>query len=260
MTGADTVRRSAPARIEHLTVDITSRHRWQRRQVRVLDDADLAVPAGSVTALVGESGCGKSMIAAALTGLLPPGSRTDGAVVVGDVELAADDARWPDVRGRRIGLVPQSPSTSFTPVRTLGSQLDEVVRRLRGPRSAAELCRDVHLSSAILDQYPHELSGGMAQRAAVAAALAGDPPIIVADEPTSALDSGLAGDIWELFAAAAADGKAVLIITHDIDTLRHGRCDSIAVMRAGRIVAEDTPDALLAASDRYVADFFEPVV
>lgn len=256
MTGID---REVCARVEGLTVDITARRRWDRIAVRVLDDVDLELSAGSVTALVGESGCGKSMIAAALTGLLPAGSRMTGSVVVDDRALTIDDPCWSTMRGRRIGLVPQSPSTSFTPVRTVGSQLDEVVRRLAGSRSAAELCRDVSLPVASLDLYPHELSGGMAQRVAIAAALAGDPAIVVADEPTSALDRELAADIWELLAVTAGDGAAVLAITHDIDTLTDGRCDTIAVMRAGAIVAQGPIHEMLVSPDPYVAEFFEPV-
>ncbi|MEE4022234.1 ATP-binding cassette domain-containing protein [Gordonia sp. PKS22-38] len=256
MTAID---REVRARIERLTADITARRRWDRVDVRVLHDVDLEVRAGSLTALVGESGCGKSMIAAALTGLLPPGSQMTGAVLVDDMELTVDDPRWSTLRGRRIGLVPQSPSTSFTPVRTVGSQLDEVIRRLGGSRSAVELCRVVRLPESALQLYPHELSGGMAQRAAVAAALAGDPAILVADEPTSALDGELAADTWELFAAAADAGAAVLVITHDIETLTGGRCDSIAVMRAGAIVAHGTREALSALRDTYVADLFATV-
>ncbi|MCZ4578515.1 ATP-binding cassette domain-containing protein [Gordonia amicalis] len=285
------------ARLDGLTVDVAVR---RREPVRVLDDVTLDLPAGAMTALVGESGCGKSMVAAALCGLLPPGSSVTGRVSLGDDdflddEVAGRDPRWRTLRGRRVGLVPQSAATSFTPVRTLGSQLDEVISGLGGTRDAVELCRAVHLDPDALRLYPHELSGGMAQRAAIAAAIAGDPAILVADEPTSALDPDLAAAIWGLLADTARRGAAVLVITHDVDTMvggrrgvggfdavprfardrlsrqgavprfardrlsRQGGADRVAVMRAGRIVEEGPAAEVLRSSEPYVAEFFEPV-
>ncbi|WP_439030518.1 ATP-binding cassette domain-containing protein [Gordonia terrae] len=255
------------ARLDDVSVEIVVRGRWRRSAVRVLDDVSLDLTAGSMTALVGESGCGKSMIAAVLSGLLPPGSaatgrlRLDGEEFVDDA-LLGRDPRWRRLRGHRVGHVPQSAATSFTPVRTIGAQLDEVIAALGGSADAAELCRRVHLDPVALRLYPHELSGGMAQRAAIAAAIAGEPAILVADEPTSALDAHLAAEIWDLLAAAALRGAAVLVITHDIETLRR-RADTtndrVAVMRAGRIVAQGGFDALAASDDAYVAEFLEAV-
>ncbi|WP_232717041.1 ATP-binding cassette domain-containing protein [Gordonia metallireducens] len=249
------------ARLDGVTVDVAAR---RRRRVRVLDDVTLDLPPGSMTALVGESGCGKSMVAAALCGLLPPGSSVAGRLSLGDDaflgdEIGGRDPRWRAMRGRRVGLVPQSAATSFTPVRTLGSQLGEVIAGLDGACDAVELCNAVHLDPDALQLYPHELSGGMAQRAAIAAALAGDPDILVADEPTSALDPDLAAAIWALLADTARRGAAVLVITHDMDALRTGGCDSVAVMRAGRIVEQRAAADLASSDDEYVAAFFEPV-
>ncbi|MDS1114110.1 ATP-binding cassette domain-containing protein [Gordonia westfalica] len=212
------------ARIDDLTVDVAVRHRWHRGSVRVLDGVALDLPSASMTALIGESGCGKSMVASALCGLLPAGATARGRLTIGDETMIDDElvgrgARWTGLRGRRVGLVPQSVATSFTPVRTVGAQLDEVIATLDGPCDAAELCRAVRLDPSALDLFPHELSGGMAQRAAIAAALAGDPEILVADEPTSALDPDLAAAIWDLLAATARRGAAVLVITHDVETL-----------------------------------------
>ncbi len=251
------------AGLDGVTVDIVARNRWNRSVVRVLDDVTLPLPAGSMTALVGESGCGKSMVAAVLSGLLPPGSVPTGRLRVGDEvftdrELAGADHRWRGLRGQRVGHVPQSASTSFTPVRSVGAQLDEVIGILGGSQDAVELCRRVHLDPDALRLYPHELSGGMAQRAAIAAALAGDPDTIVADEPTSALDAELAAEIWQLLTDTARAGAAVLVITHDVETLRRG-CDSVAVMRAGRIVDHRRLDQVAASDDAYVAGFFERV-
>ncbi|KSU57556.1 ATP-binding cassette domain-containing protein [Gordonia hongkongensis] len=246
--------------VENITVDIAIRDRWRRSLVRVLDAVTLEVPAGSMTALVGESGCGKSMIASVLTGLLPPGSTASGSLRIDDEQFRddalVDDPRWRRLRGHRIGFVPQSAATSFTPVRTIGAQLDEVIGVLGGTSDAVELCRRVHLDPDALRSYPHELSGGMAQRAAIAVALAGNPDMIVADEPTSALDSELAASVWELLASAAREGAAVLVITHDVETMRLG-CDSVAVMRAGRIVEQRRLDQIADSDDAYVAGFFE---
>ncbi|AZZ83580.1 ABC transporter ATP-binding protein [Gordonia alkanivorans] len=250
------------ARLGGVTVEVAVR---RRERVRVLDDVTLDLPAGAMTALVGESGCGKSMVAATLCGLLPPGSGVTGRLCLGDDtflgdEICGRDPRWRALRGRRVGLVPQSAAASFTPVRTLGSQLDEVIAGLDGAREAVELCREVHLDPDALQLYPHELSGGMAQRAAIAAALAGDPEILVADEPTSALDPDLAAAIWSLLVDTARRGAAVLVITHDMDTLRRAEeCDSVAVMRAGRIVEHRAAADLESSDDEYVAAFFEPV-
>ena len=251
------------AGLDGVTVDIVTRSGWNRSAVRVLDDVTLPLPAGTLTALVGESGCGKSMVAAVLSGLLPPGAEVTGRLRVGgqeftDHQLLGDDRRWREVRGRRVGFVPQSVATSFTPVRSVGAQLDEVIGILGGTQDAVELCRRVQLDPDALGLYPHELSGGMAQRATIAAALAGDPDTIVADEPTSALDAELAADIWELLADTARRGAAVLVITHDVETMRRG-CDSVAVMRAGRVVDHSRLDQIADSDDAYVAGFFERV-
>ena len=247
------------AEVVDLTVHIDSTRRGAA-PIRVLHQVDLALPARSITALIGESGCGKSMLASALTGLLPAGSHAEGIVRIGAQELGLNDRAWSGVRGRQVGLVPQGPATSFTPVRTLRSQLNEVIDILESSYTAKELCDAVGLGHEALGCYPHELSGGMAQRAAVAAAIAGDPAVIVADEPTSALDPALAHGIWELLADRARSGAAVLVISHDMDSLLAADvCSSIAVMRAGEIVTQQSPDACASDEDRYVADFFVPV-
>ena len=249
--------------VRSLTVDIWSRRRGHRVGVRVLDDVSLTVAPRSVTALIGESGCGKSMVAAALGGLLPPGSRVDGWIDIGGRELAAagPDA-WRDLRGKVVGSVPQSAATSFTPVRTIGDQLDEVIGVLGSAHTAGELCDRVHLPRRALDRYPHEISGGMAQRAAIAAAIVADPAVIVADEPTSALDPELAVGIWDLFGDLADAGAAVLVITHDMHSLlESGVASSIAVMRSGTVVEQRDPVGLVSGNGSpYVRSFFEAVV
>ncbi|WP_349270001.1 ABC transporter ATP-binding protein [Mycolicibacterium parafortuitum] len=241
------------ARLTGLTVGIDLRRGRDSATVDVLDDVYLDVPAGRVTALVGESGCGKSLVAAALTGLMPPGSRVRGTVHVGGRQVRCDDERaWRELRGRQVGSVPQSASTSFTPVRTIGSQLAEVCARLDSDRTPGQLCAAVALPPHVVDRYPHELSGGMAQRVAIAAALAGRPGLLVADEPTSALDPDNAALIWQLLGDAASDGAGVLVITHDMPSLlRAAVCDDVAVMARGTVLSQATLSDTLTSADPY---------
>ncbi|MGE2733649.1 ATP-binding cassette domain-containing protein [Mycolicibacterium vaccae] len=242
------------AQLTGLTVEIDLRRGRHSGVVPVLGDVHLAVPAGRVTALIGESGCGKSLVAAALSGLLPPGSRARGQVHIGGREVPfGDERRWRTLRGRHVGVVPQSAATSLTPVRTVGSQLGEVCARLDADRTPEQLCAAVALPPATLHLYPHELSGGMAQRVAIAAALAGRPGLLIADEPTSALDPDNAALVWRLLGDAAADGAAVLVITHDMPSLlRAGACDDVAVMARGTVISQDPLADAMTSSDPYL--------
>lgn len=241
-------------RLAGVTVDINLRRGRDSTVVRVLDDVSLVVPAGRVTALIGESGCGKSLVAAVLSGLVPPGSHVRGQVFIGDTEVRSDDERaWRALRGRHIGVVPQSAATSFTPVRTIGSQLAEVCDRLAADRAPKQLLTAVALPADVTRRYPHELSGGMAQRVAIAAALAGRPGLLIADEPTSALDPDNAALIWRLLGDAAADCAAVLVITHDMPSLRRaGVCDDVAVMARGSVTTQVPLAEAMSGTDLYV--------
>ncbi|MCG7583565.1 ATP-binding cassette domain-containing protein [Mycolicibacterium sp. OfavD-34-C] len=236
------------------SADIAVRRGRGTDSVTVLDSVDLAVRAGCVTALIGESGCGKSMVAAALAGLMPPGSRVRGTVRIGGTDMDVHDEKgWRALRGRRIGLVPQSAATSFTPVRTVGSQLAEICARLGADRTPEQLCAAVALPADVVDRYPGELSGGMAQRVAIAAALAGRPALLLADEPTSALDPGNAALVWHLLGQACADGAGVLVITHDMPSLlRAQKCDDVAVMARGRVLDQLPLYTALAGTDPYL--------
>ncbi|MFE3577810.1 oligopeptide/dipeptide ABC transporter ATP-binding protein [Streptomyces vinaceus] len=223
------------------------------RYVEAVTDATFTLAAGECLALVGESGCGKSVLASALLGLLPANAETAGSARLADGPdvLAADERTLSrTVRGRRIGLVPQSPAAHLTPVRTIRSHLEETVRELAGrtrartrARGGAEL-RAVALAAAEraafpathLDRYPHELSGGLAQRAATALALVGDAPLLLADEPTTGLDRDLVHrTVDELRAHTREAGRALLMITHDLAAAER-IADTVAVMYAGRIV------------------------
>ncbi|MGY0020524.1 ABC transporter ATP-binding protein [Streptomyces sp. cg35] len=211
--------------------------------VRAVSDVSFALAAGECLALVGESGCGKSVLASALLGLLPENAETAGAARLGDgLDLLAADERTLAcrVRGRRVALVPQSPAAHLTPVRTVRSQLAETVAALKGRR--VDVRRAVHEAADRaafpldhLDRYPHELSGGLAQRAATALALVGDAPLLLADEPTTGLDRDLVDrTVDELRRHIGAD-RALLLITHDLAAAER-IADRVAVMYASRIV------------------------
>lgn len=250
------------AQLSDFSVDIATRPGRAAPVVRTLDSVDLHVRAGELTALIGESGCGKSLAAAALCGLLPPGSTVTGRVTIAGTDITFDDERqWRRLRGRHIGVVPQSAATSFTPVRTVGAQLAEVCRRLRADRTPARLLAAVGLAADVGDRYPRELSGGMAQRVAIAAALAGRPRLLLADEPTTGLDPDNAALVWRLLAEAAAGGAGVLVITHDVPSLlRAQACDDVALMRAGTILAQEPLSVMTARTDGYLGRFFTPAL
>ncbi|ANS69834.1 ABC transporter ATP-binding protein [Streptomyces lincolnensis] len=221
------------------------------RRVAAVTDAHFDVAAGECLALIGESGCGKSVLASALLGLLPANAQTAGRARLGDLDLLAADERTlaRTVRGRRVGLVPQSPAAHLTPVRTVRSQLAETVAALTGVRGRDALSAATRAAAARaafpedhLDRHPHELSGGLAQRAATALALVGDASLLVADEPTTGLDRDLVDrtvDELRRHVEAPDDsdapGRALLMITHDLEAAERV-ADRIAVMYAGRIV------------------------
>ncbi|WP_066950539.1 ABC transporter ATP-binding protein [Microtetraspora fusca] len=245
---------TAPSR---LRVDgLTVRFRLSDATVQAVTDARFEVRQGECLALVGESGCGKSVMAHALLGLLPGNAEVTGSAWLEsgdgdavDLVAAPEEVLARSVRGRRIGLVPQSPATHLTPVRTARSQLEEALRELGNPASADDLAARAGLSPADLDRYPHELSGGMAQRVANALAVAGDPWLILADEPTSGLDRPLVDATMAELRRLADDGRAVLLITHDLRAAERV-ADRVAVMYASRVVSV-APAAAFFAGPRH---------
>ncbi|GAA3377140.1 ABC transporter ATP-binding protein [Streptomyces sannanensis] len=239
----------APApvlRVRHLSVRFRMRG---GRHIAAVTGAGFDLAAGECLALVGESGCGKSVLASALLGLLPGNAQTAGSAVLQpadgsdgiDLLTASERTLARTVRGRRIGLIPQSPAAHLTPVRTVRAQLAETLRELnRTPKSALPAAVRAAADRAafpaeLLDRHPHELSGGLAQRAATALALVGDAPLLLADEPTTGLDRDLVDRTADELRRHADDGRALLMITHDLAAAQR-IADRVAVMYAGRIV------------------------
>jgi peptide/nickel transport system ATP-binding protein len=227
------------------------------RPVRVVDGIDLSIRRGETFALLGESGCGKSMTALSLMRLLPPSAR----VAAGAVRLAGTDllrlteAEMRQVRGGRMAMIFQEPQTSLNAVMRVGDQIAEAVRvheggsRERTPARVVELMRAVGIPDPVrrVDEYPHQLSGGMKQRIMIAMALAGDPQLLIADEPTTALDVTIQAQVLRLLKdLQAKTGMAVLLITHDLGVVAE-TADRLAVMYAGHILETATTDAFFAA-------------
>ncbi|HRY23508.1 MAG TPA: ABC transporter ATP-binding protein [Geminicoccaceae bacterium] len=216
-------------------------------RLSVVEDLTFAVRSGELLALVGESGCGKSVTALAIMGLLPrPQASTPAGRIVfeGQDITTLDEAAMQDLRGRRIAMIFQEPMTALNPVMRIGRQIEEVLLRHRvvergeaRPR-ALELLRQVRIADPErrLRQYPHELSGGMRQRVMIAMALACDPVLLLADEPTTALDVTVQAQIMELIAdLQRRRGTSVVLITHDLGIVAE-TADRVIVMYAGRVV------------------------
>jgi oligopeptide/dipeptide ABC transporter ATP-binding protein len=226
-------------------------------RIHPVDGVTFSLDRGETLALVGESGCGKSLTSLALLRLIPPPGRIDAgsAIRLGNTDvLALDGAALRDVRGRRIGMVFQDPMTSLNPVLTVADQIGEGIRahfpvsRAEARSRSLRLLQEVGIPDpeARLDAYPHQLSGGMRQRVMIAIALCAEPEVLVADEPTTALDVTVQAQILEVLERLRSSrGMAVLLITHDLGIVA-GRADRVAVMYAGQIV-EEAPTAQLFA-------------
>src|SRR5690606_13355054 len=216
---------------------------------RVVDRVSFAVAAGETLGLVGESGCGKTVSALAVIGLLP---RPAGVVESGRITLAgkdlgagSDPRELRRARGRQIGMIFQEPMTALNPVHTIGKQLTETVRLYEPSLSksalkarAIELLEQVGIPAPAqrLREYPHQLSGGMRQRVMIAIAIAGQPQLLIADEPTTALDVTVQAQILDLLRSLQETrGMGMLFITHDLGVVAE-LCDEVAVMYAGRVV------------------------
>jgi peptide/nickel transport system ATP-binding protein len=212
----------------------------------ILRGVDFAVQRGEVTGVVGESGCGKTTLGLAVLGLL---GRTR-SITAGEIRLDGELIGAPEVdatasiRGSRVSFVPQDPFHSFDPLRRMGPQVRRPLELHRGLSAAAADAQvtdllgrlDVPEPAAVMRRYPHELSGGMLQRAVIATALSCEPELVIADEPTTALDAIVQVQVIESFVALVRElGTSVVVITHDLRLLER-MADRIAVMYAGRIV------------------------
>jgi peptide/nickel transport system ATP-binding protein len=225
--------------------------------VRVLRSVSLTVASGEVRALVGESGAGKTMIGKAVLGVLPPSVHVvEGRIALEGVDLGAlsPKARR-KLTGERTALIPQDPLTALNPSRRIGSQMTDRLINILGWDSARASQRIRHLldevrirePDRVLRCYPHELSGGMRQRALIAAAFAAEPRLIVADEPTTALDVTVQKQILRLIAAMQREhGTALLFITHDLGVVSK-IAQRVSVLYAGKVVEEANVGALFAS-------------
>ena len=222
-----------------------------RGPVAALREVGFALPRGGSLGLIGESGCGKSLTALALIGLLPEGAQVRGSIRFDGQELTAlDEPALCRVRGRRIAMVFQEPMTALNPLHTIGRQVAEPLRLHLGLDAAAARARALELLERVrlpqarqrLDAWPHQLSGGQRQRVVIAMALACGPDLLVADEPTTALDTSLQREVLDLIGALVREsGMALLLVSHDLD-LMADRVQRVAVMYAGRVV-ESGPTA-----------------
>lgn len=233
-------------------------------------EVSLRINAGECVALVGESGSGKTLTARSLLGLTPPEATVTVASRLIDGVETRDftQAQWRTLRGTRVGLVSQDALVSLDPLRTIGAEVGEVID-VAEPRLAREvrLRRVIHAleQAAMPDpqmrmgQYPHELSGGLRQRALIASAIAAQPLILIADEPTTALDSLNQARILELLARLKASGIALLVVSHDIAMVRQ-IADRIGVMRGGQLVESGPAESVLHTPEhRYTRQLLESV-
>src|SRR5690348_7152265 len=223
--------------VRGLTVSFDTVRAGDGSELRVVDAVDLTVRRGRVLAIVGESGSGKSVTARTLVGLAGAGSRqrADTFDVLGADTRGFTERDWRRVRGAQIGFVLQDALTSLDPLRTVQAEVTEALRVPRKQRVAAveELLASVGIPDPGYRRrnYPHQLSGGLRQRALIASALAGRPDVLVADEPTTALDVTVQARILDLLRELADDGRGVLLISHDLAVVSRV-ADDVLVMRS----------------------------
>jgi peptide/nickel transport system ATP-binding protein len=235
--------------------DLSVRFDSDEGSVHAVDGMSLELAPGQVLGIVGESGCGKSVTALSILGLLPKTATVTGSVRFDGAELlGASRSQLRKIRGRQISFVFQEPMTSLNPVLRIGQQIEEVLREhLSLSRSAAkqrvvELLDLVHIPDPgrRIDEYPHQLSGGMRQRVMIAMALACDPKILIADEPTTALDVTIQAGILDLLRELRARlGTAIILITHNLGVVAD-LADRVVVMYAGRKAEEAAVGELFA--------------
>jgi peptide/nickel transport system ATP-binding protein len=221
------------------------------RRVHPVRGVDFDVRAGERVALVGESGCGKTTSVLAVMGLLPPNAEVHGSIQIAGTEVVGlGEHERRATRWRDVAMVFQGAMNSLNPVQQVGAQIAEPmavhqdVERRAARRRACELLELVGIPTARATAFPHELSGGMRQRAAIAMALACDPKLLIADEPTTALDTMVQAQIFELLVRLTDElGIGLLLVTHDLPIVMHF-CDRAGVMYAGRMIESAPVDRL----------------
>ena len=258
---------SALIELEDLKITIPTA---QGRILQPVRGIALSVARGETLAIVGESGCGKSLTALSLMGLVPKPGRVDASRLSFSGQSLIDlrEAEWRKLRGPRIAMIFQDPMTSLDPCYTIGSQMTEVMRthlgigRAEARERAVSLLARVGIPSpaARLEQYPHQLSGGLRQRVMIAMALSCDPDLIIADEPTTALDVTTQAQILGLLAQLQDEtGVGIILITHDLGvvaTMAH----RVAVMYAGQVVETgDTAAVLTAPAHPYTEGLLQAI-
>jgi len=230
--------------VEHLSVEFST----DAGVVRAVDGVSFSVAPGEVLGIVGESGCGKSVTSLALMGLLPGNGRiVDGAVRLAGRDLTRLGSRsLRRLRGREVSMIFQEPMTALNPVYTVGAQIREVLKRHEGLGRGAARSRAIEMLERVgipsperrIEDYPHELSGGMRQRVMIAMALACRPRLLIADEPTTALDVTTQAQVLAEIADLRREfGTAVILITHDLGVVA-STCDELLVMYAGQVVEQ----------------------
>ena len=234
--------------------DLRTYFKTRAGEVHAVDGVSFSVERGKTLGIVGESGCGKSVTALSIMGLLPPSGRiVSGSIRFEDRELTKMSQReLEDIRGRQIAMIFQDPMTSLNPTLTIGMQIMETMQRHldlsrdEARKRAIELLEEVHIPNARqrLDDYPHRYSGGMRQRVMIAIALSCNPKLLIADEPTTALDVTVQAGILDLLDELREQHQmSMIIITHDMGVVAEA-ADDIAVMYAGQIVEQTSAEEL----------------
>ncbi|MFD2369743.1 ABC transporter ATP-binding protein [Brevibacillus sp. GCM10020057] len=220
-----------------------------RGQIPAVDGVTITVNKGEIVGIVGESGCGKSVTSLSVMKLVPnpPGKIVGGSIrFKGEDLVKADDKRMREIRGNEIAMIFQEPMTSLNPLFTIGDQIGEAIRlhtkasKKEARQRAVEMLRKVGIprAEAILDEYPHQLSGGMRQRVMIAMAMACDPELLIADEPTTALDVTIQAQILDLMRQCNRESDtAIMLITHDLGVVAE-MCHRVVVMYAGNVIEE----------------------
>ena len=235
--------------IRHLCTSLFT----EKGELKAVNDVSLSVAAGKIVGIVGESGCGKSMLARTVMGLIPsPGKLVSGEILLAGRDLARLSRReYCAIRGKELSMIFQDPMTGLNPVMTVGKQVKEAIRLHSAVSTAEAERRTIKIFESVgipdpekrLKSYPHQLSGGLRQRVLIAMAMVCKPKLLIADEPTTALDVTVEAQILRLMRKLCEDGTGILLISHNLGVIAQ-TCDDIYVMYAGSIVEHADPVTL----------------